>query len=77
MPELLHPQDPKVWILRSCICGSDLHFYDGLVPDTRVGSTFGHKFIGEVVKVGDAYHLFSSKLDNCIKTVLIPPMAST
>lgn len=24
-------------------------------------------------EVGDAYHLFSSKLDNCIKTVLIPP----
>ena len=26
-------------------------------------------------EVADAYHLFSSKLDNCIKTVLIPPSA--
>jgi threonine dehydrogenase-like Zn-dependent dehydrogenase len=26
-------------------------------------------------EVGDAYHIFSSKLDNCIKTVLIPPRA--
>jgi threonine dehydrogenase-like Zn-dependent dehydrogenase len=26
-------------------------------------------------EVADAYHLFSSKLDNCIKTVLIPPRA--
>jgi threonine dehydrogenase-like Zn-dependent dehydrogenase len=26
-------------------------------------------------EVADAYHLFSSKLDNCIKTVLIPPGA--
>jgi threonine dehydrogenase-like Zn-dependent dehydrogenase len=24
-------------------------------------------------EVSDAYHMFSSKLDNCIKTVLIPP----
>ena len=24
-------------------------------------------------EVSDAYHIFSSKLDNCIKTVLIPP----
>ncbi|HEV7856362.1 MAG TPA: glutathione-dependent formaldehyde dehydrogenase, partial [Herminiimonas sp.] len=28
-------------------------------------------------EVADAYHLFSSKLDNCIKTVLIPPRASS
>jgi threonine dehydrogenase-like Zn-dependent dehydrogenase len=26
-------------------------------------------------EVSDAYHIFSSKLDNCIKTVLIPPRA--
>jgi threonine dehydrogenase-like Zn-dependent dehydrogenase len=26
-------------------------------------------------EVADAYHMFSSKLDNCIKTVLIPPGA--
>lgn len=26
-------------------------------------------------EVADAYHLFSSKLDNCIKTVLVPPSA--
>jgi threonine dehydrogenase-like Zn-dependent dehydrogenase len=25
--------------------------------------------------VADAYHIFSSKLDNCIKPVLIPPSA--
>jgi threonine dehydrogenase-like Zn-dependent dehydrogenase len=25
--------------------------------------------------VSDAYHIFSSKLDNCIKPVLIPPAA--
>lgn len=41
-------------MLRSCICGSDLHLYHGLVPDTRVGSTFGHEFIGEIVEIGSS-----------------------
>jgi threonine dehydrogenase-like Zn-dependent dehydrogenase len=27
-------------------------------------------------EVSEAYHIFSSKLDNCIKTVLVPPSAS-
>jgi threonine dehydrogenase-like Zn-dependent dehydrogenase len=54
MPEILHPQDAIVKVLRSCICGSDLHLYHGLVPDTRVGSTFGHEFIGEIVEIGSA-----------------------
>lgn len=51
-PEIEHPGDAIVKVLRSCICGSDLHLYHGLVPDTRVGTTFGHEFIGEVVDVG-------------------------
>lgn len=52
MPEILHPSDAIVRVLRSCICGSDLHLYHGIVPDTRVGMTFGHEFIGEVVEKG-------------------------
>lgn len=51
-PEIIHPQDAIVRVTRSCICGSDLHLYHGLVPDTRVGSTFGHEFIGVVEQVG-------------------------
>lgn len=51
-PEIEHPQDAIVRVLRSCICGSDLHLYHGMVPDTRVGMTFGHEFIGEIVEVG-------------------------
>ncbi|WP_424493815.1 zinc-dependent alcohol dehydrogenase [Salinimicrobium sp. GXAS 041] len=53
-PEIEHPEDAIVRVLRSCICGSDLHLYHGLVPDTRVGSTFGHEFIGEIVEVGSS-----------------------
>ena len=36
----------------AAICGSDLHLYHGMMPDTRVGMTFGHEFIGVVHEVG-------------------------
>jgi threonine dehydrogenase-like Zn-dependent dehydrogenase len=52
MPEILHPEDAIVRVTRSCICGSDLHLYHGMVPDTRVGMTFGHEFIGIVEEIG-------------------------
>ncbi|RYZ11208.1 MAG: glutathione-dependent formaldehyde dehydrogenase [Comamonadaceae bacterium] len=51
-PVIEHPHDAIVQVTRSCICGSDLHLYHGLVPDTRVGTTFGHEFVGTVVDVG-------------------------
>lgn len=53
-PEILHPNDAIVRVLRSCICGSDLHLYHGMVPDTRVGETFGHEFIGVVEEIGES-----------------------
>lgn len=51
-PEIEHPRDAIVRVTRACICGSDLHLYHGLVPDTRVGQTFGHEFCGIVENVG-------------------------
>jgi len=53
-PEIEHPNDAIVKVTRSCICGSDLHLYHGLVPDTRVGSIFGHEFTGIVEQVGSS-----------------------
>lgn len=53
-PKIEHPNDAVVRVLRSCICGSDLHIYHGMVPDTRVGTTFGHEFVGEVVEIGSS-----------------------
>jgi threonine dehydrogenase-like Zn-dependent dehydrogenase len=53
-PVIEHPEDAIVRVTRSCICGSDLHLYHGLVPDTRVGSIFGHEFTGIVEEVGSA-----------------------
>lgn len=56
MPEILHPEDAIVRVTRSCICGSDLHLYNGNVPDTRVGMTFGHEFTGVVEEIGSDVH---------------------
>ena len=53
MPRIEHPRDAVVRVTRSCICGSDLHLYHGMVPDTRVGMTFGHEFCGIVEELGD------------------------
>lgn len=52
MPKIQHPEDAIVRVERSCICGSDLHLYNGAVPDTRVGTTFGHEFVGVVEEIG-------------------------
>ena len=52
MPKIEHPEDAIVRVTRSCICGSDLHLYNGNVPDTRVGTTFGHEFTGVVEEIG-------------------------
>src|SRR5689334_2534598 len=51
-PRIEHPGDAIVRVTRAAICGSDLHLYHGLVPDTRVGHTFGHEFTGVVEEVG-------------------------
>ena len=53
-PKIEHTHDAIVRVVRSCICGSDLHLYHGLVPDTRPGMTFGHEFIGEVIETGSS-----------------------
>lgn len=52
LPEIEHPQDAIVRVTSASICGSDLHLYHGMMPDTRVGTTFGHEFVGVVDQVG-------------------------
>lgn len=53
-PRIEHPEDAIVRVATATICGSDLHLYHGLVPDTRIGHTFGHECVGAVEKVGPA-----------------------
>ncbi|MGX7730851.1 zinc-binding dehydrogenase [Rhodococcus sp. 2H158] len=50
-PVLQQPTDAIVRIVRSCICGSDLHPYHNL-PATPAGTPMGHEFVGVVEEVG-------------------------
>ncbi len=51
-PQILNPRDAIVRITSTCICGSDLHLYDGYVPTLEQGDILGHEFMGEVVETG-------------------------
>ncbi|GCD19647.1 glutathione-dependent formaldehyde dehydrogenase [Cellulomonas algicola] len=53
-PRIEHPNDAVVRVTCAAICGSDLHLYHGMMPDTRVGHTFGHEFVGVVEQVGSS-----------------------
>jgi threonine dehydrogenase-like Zn-dependent dehydrogenase len=48
---LAEPTDAVVRVLRSCICGSDLWAYRGVI-NRPAGSRLGHEFIGVVEEIG-------------------------
>jgi threonine dehydrogenase-like Zn-dependent dehydrogenase len=50
-PVLQQPGDAVVRIVRSCICGSDLHPYHSMPADPE-GTPMGHEFIGVVEDTG-------------------------
>ncbi|MDA0597318.1 MAG: glutathione-independent formaldehyde dehydrogenase [Chloroflexi bacterium] len=52
-PQILHPNDAIVQITSSCICGSDLHMYEGRTA-AQPGIVFGHENMGVIVEVGPA-----------------------
>lgn len=52
-PEIRHPNDVLVRITSSCICGSDLHMYEGRTA-AEPGIVFGHENLGVVEEVGSA-----------------------
>src|SRR5579875_45360 len=51
-PRIEDPRDAIIRVTTTCICGSDLHLYDGLVPTMCAGDVMGHEPMGEVVEVG-------------------------
>src|SRR5688572_32741532 len=51
-PKIINPRDAIVKITSTCICGSDLHLYDGYIPTMQKGDILGHEFMGEVIEVG-------------------------
>jgi len=52
-PTLQHPNDVIVKITSSCICGSDLHMYEGRTA-AQPGIVFGHENMGLIEEVGSA-----------------------
>lgn len=53
-PKLTHATDAIVRILKTTICGTDLHILKGNVPTVESGRTLGHEGIGIIEKLGDA-----------------------
>jgi threonine dehydrogenase-like Zn-dependent dehydrogenase len=51
-PKILNDRDAIVKVSSTAICGSDLHLYDGYVPEMKRGDIVGHEFMGEVVETG-------------------------
>ena len=52
-PTIKHPNDVIVKITSSCICGSDLHMYEGRTA-AEPGIVFGHENMGVIQEVGSA-----------------------
>jgi threonine dehydrogenase-like Zn-dependent dehydrogenase len=50
-PKLQEPTDAVVRILRSCVCGTDLHPYRAM-PTSPEGVPMGHEFLGIIEDVG-------------------------
>lgn len=51
-PQIINPRDSIIQVTSSCICGSDLHLYDGYIPTVEKGDIMGHEFMGIVVETG-------------------------
>ena len=52
-PEIKHPNDVIVKVTSTCICGSDLHMYEGRTA-AEPGIIFGHENMGIIQEVGSA-----------------------
>lgn len=53
-PKLEKPTDCLVKIVKTTICGTDLHIRKGDVPTVAVGRTLGHEGIGIIEEAGSA-----------------------
>ena len=51
-PRIEHGRDAILRVTTTAICGSDLHMYDGFIPEMRRGDIIGHEFMGIVEDVG-------------------------
>ena len=51
-PRIEHPEDILLQVTSTAICGSDLHIYNGFLPQ-KEPITLGHEFMGIVEETGD------------------------
>jgi threonine dehydrogenase-like Zn-dependent dehydrogenase len=51
-PKIEQPRDAIIKVTSCAICGSDLHLYNGVIPDMHSCDIVGHEAMGEVVEVG-------------------------
>lgn len=68
-PTILHPTDVIVKVVKTTICGTDLHILKGDVPAVSSGRILGHEGVGIVEEVGSAVRAFKKSdqvLISCI-----------
>ncbi|VVD63161.1 alcohol dehydrogenase [Pandoraea morbifera] len=58
MPAIQDPTDAIVRVLKTTICGTDLHILKGDVPTVEPGRILGHEGVGEIVQTGNAVTAF-------------------
>ncbi len=71
MPEIAAPTDAIVRIVKTTICGTDLHILKGDVPSCTPGRILGHEGVGVVESVGaavTAFHAGDHVLVSCISS---------
>lgn len=79
-PTIQETTDAVVKIIKTTICGTDLHIMKGDVPAVKDGTTLGHEGVGIIEEVGDGVSNFKKgdhvliscitacgKCDNCKK----------
>ena len=71
LPKIAEPTDAIVKIVKTTICGTDLHILKGDVPTCTPGRILGHEGVGVVDKVGaavTAFHPGDRVIVSCISS---------
>jgi threonine dehydrogenase-like Zn-dependent dehydrogenase len=72
-PKIINDRDAIVRVTSTCICGSDLHLYNGFIPAMKPGDIVGHEFMGVIEEVGPGVD--KSKLNVGDRVVVPFPIA--
>jgi alcohol dehydrogenase len=70
-PEITEPTDAIVKVIKTTICGTDLHILKGDVPTCAPGRILGHEGVGVIDQVGAAvtdFHVGDRVIISCISS---------